>query len=721
MFYGGSFEQDMWTRVLGTNTTMFESGADFFHNPWEAEDIHQMADQGIKINFRIFWWWGFYNGEIAWNTTVVDFYYNSTLMELLEQDVNRTLSYLDMDKIWAVTLSEEEPWYALRYFWEPATLRRYNETYHSETGFWLKDKYAVNKTEELVLNDWLSEKIVSVFNDLYGYVKGEWPHLLVFQFIGPTPGAPPVWTGGIDVSDLKADVYKSDLYYYDVYDSPFWLYEYIRQSKSTFPDKEYHFWLWGEEAWTEGGLAGGFEHIRRNAWVAYLAGVDAIGWFNWHYVHGNIWQREDALGKRIFVYTNRLNNELSKLPPMKPRPQVLVIREELMSFQLGLCGELGLFNEWDLVNQKTIAGSDTDLSQYKLIVANEDRYSDEVVEKLNEYVRSGGNLILLGGFGQGQRNFYDNGTRTSMFLIEGGVTQEQFWGDTVFNISQPNPLGLDLQYRNLGSSDGVLAITGETLTDNHQPVGDFFLVGEGGELIQTGCYPLVLYHNSSDPREGSIMYWGGLRSITTPDAAYEDVVEPFIPEWNHTRFLYRTISKAYADNYLHLNGSLATSLTENMIITQGEVEEGVILAGVSNFYSQDVNVTYTLDLDNFDLQPGEYWVHSLDGNETLGRFESHQSLLEVPLSVVAQGTRLLLISRQRPSPGYSVNVFPSIPTPEEVEDLWSPLEEEPEPDPEPEPETETSEDRWIPGFPLESILVGLFIGVLALWLRRVEP
>jgi len=322
MFYGGSFEQDMWTRVLGTNTTMFESGADFFHNPWEAEDIHQMADQGIKINFRIFWWWGFYNGEIAWNTTVVDFYYNSTLMELLEQDVNRTLSYLDMDKIWAVTLSEEEPWYALRYFWEPATLRRYNETYHSETGFWLKDKYAVNKTEELVLNDWLSEKIVSVFNDLYGYVKGEWPHLLVFQFIGPTPGAPPVWTGGIDVSDLKADAYKSDLYYYDVYDSPFWLYEYIRQSKSTFPDKEYHFWLWGEEAWTEGGLAGGFEHIRRNAWVAYLAGVDAIGWFNWHYVHGNIWQREDALGKRLFVYTNRLNNELSKLPPMKPRPSV---------------------------------------------------------------------------------------------------------------------------------------------------------------------------------------------------------------------------------------------------------------------------------------------------------------------------------------------------------------------------------------------------------------
>ena len=650
---------------------MFESGADFFHSPWEAEGVHQLADQGVKINFRIFWWWGFYNGEIAWNTSVVDLYYNASLRGLLEEYFDSTFSYLDLDKIWAVTLGEEELGYAHRYFWTPDALQRYNETYNSETGFWLRDRYDLNRTEGLVLDEWLSEKTVWVYNHLYDYVKGKWPHLEVFQFIGPWPGAPPVWCGGIDISDLKADAYKRDLYYYEAYDSPFWLYEYIRQTKTPFPEKEYHFWLWGEEAWTEGGLAGGFEHIRRNAWVAYLAGIDAIGWFNWHYIHGNMLEREDTLGKRLFAYTNRLSKELAKLPTMKPSPQVLVIRDEMMSFQLGMTGELGLFNEWDIVNQRALVKKGMDLSQYKLIIVNEDRYLDEAVEKLNKYVKSGGNLVLLGGFGRGQRNFYDNATRTANFLIEEGVTQKEIWGEMYFNISVPNPLGLSLQYEHLSLNDCVLALEGDTLTESHHPIGEFYLI-EGEKLTKIEDCPLVLYHNSSNPDEGSILYWGAQSSNSDPDAQYEDVVEVFIPELNYTRFLYRTVARAFAESFLQLNGSLATGGTENMIITQSEIKDGVILAGVSNYYPQLINIDYTLDLDQFGLPPGEYWVHSLDGNLTLGRFESQRNLLEVPLIVEAQGTRLLLISQQRPDPSYSVDIFPDIPTPEDVEDLWLP-------------------------------------------------
>ena len=675
IFYGSFFEtQGMWTRLLDANINLFVSGADFQHSPWEAEDVHQLADHGIKINFRTFWWWQFYNGEIAWNTSVVDFYYNASLLKLLEQYIDWEFTYLNPEKIWAVTLSEEEPGHSFLHFDQSIeALQKYNDTYHSETGFWLRRDKLYNEREWAVLNDWQSEKFVWVFNHLYDYIKGKWPHLLVFQFAGLWPGGAPVWVGGIDITDLKADAYMGDGYFYEAYDNPFSLYEPIRQYKSTFPDKEYHFWLWGEEAWSEAGLAGGFEHIRRNAWLAYLAGVDAIGWFNWHYIHGNIWRREDTLGKRLFMYTNRLNEELSKLPLFKPRPQVLIIRDQMMSFQVGLCCDLGLFNEWDVVNQRTFAKKEMDLSQYKLIVVNEDRYYNEVVEKLNEYVKSGGNLIMLGGFGWEQTNIHDDEPRTSKFLIEEGVRQEHVWGDIIINVSKPNLLGLNLQYEYVDSS--MLAISKNTLSENHRSIGEFHLVDGQGSPIQMEYCPLVLYHNSSNPEEGSILYWGVISGpvppLGFPDVQYEDVVEVCCPEWNYTRFLYRNATRAFARNYLHINGSLAEKGTENMIITQSEIEEGVILAGVSNYYPQTVNLNYTLDLDNFDLPEGEYWVHSLDENLTLGLFESQKSLLEVPLGVVANGTRLLLISQQELDPSYSVNIFPDIPTAEEAEDLWS--------------------------------------------------
>ena len=669
-FYGGSFDRGLWPRVVDTNVRLFESGADFFHYPWMAEDVHQLADQDIKIIFRIFWWWPFYNGQIAWNTSVVDFYYNASVLKLLEQEIDWQLSHLNMSKIWGVTLSDEEPGYAYQYFWTPASLQKYNETYHSETGFWLRGRYDLNQTEEFVLNDWLTEKFVGVFNHVYDYIKSEWPHLRVFQFTWLWPGAPPVWVGGINLGDLNADAYMTDLYFYDAYDNPFWLYEFVRQTRSTFPDRDYYFYLWGEEAWPEAGLSGGFEHIRRNAFVAYLAGVDAVGWFNWHYIHGNIWERDDPLGKRLLVYTNRLNEELAKLPRFTPKPQVLVIRDQMMSFQVGLCADLGFLNEWDAVGQNVFAKKD--LSQYRLIIANEDRYREEVVEKLNEYVKSGGNLILLGGFGWEQRNIYDNATRTSKFLIEEGVRQEHIWGDMSINISEPNLLGLDLQFRLLKSS--MLAIAKDTLTENHHAIGEFYAIDESGNPSPIEYCPLVLYHNSSNPGEGSILYWGVPSgpgpTHGIPDPQYEDAVEAFLPEYNYTRFLYRTVSTAFAKNYLHLNGSVATSQTENMIMTQSKIDNGIILAGVSNCHPHPVNINYTLDLDRFDLPEGEYFVHSLDENLTLGWFESQQSLLEVPLSVVENGTRLLLISRDRLDPSYSVNIFPDIPTAEEVEDLW---------------------------------------------------
>jgi hypothetical protein len=671
-FYGGNLQKETWSRLLRTGVAMFESSADFQHNPWEAELVHRLADAGVRINFRLFWWWQFYNGEVAWNTSIVDLYYNETLMGLLEGFVDGQLNQLDPEKIWAVTLSEEEPGYSLRYFWAPTTQRRYNYTFHEETGYWLRGQYGLNGTEERVLYKWLSEKTVRVFNHLYDRVKGRWPHVFVFQFIVPSPGASPVWGGGLDLTGLKADALKADLYYYDVYDNPFWLYEYVRHTKTTFPDEEYHFWLWGEEPWEEGGLAGGFEHIRRNAWVTYLAGVDAVGWFNWHYERGVMWERDDVLGKQLIEYTNRLSRELGKLPTFRPRPEVLVIRDVPMSFQLGLCCDLGAFHEWDSADQLTVARGGIDLSQYRLIVANEAGYLDGAVEWLNDYVRSGGNLLLLGGFGRGQSNLYGNATRETLFLMEEGVTQKEIWGETLVEISKSNPLDLELKYKQEVGGDCILGLELGTLTDDHQAIGNFYEVVGGVSLKPLDSSPLVLYHNSSSSGEGWVLYWGGLKTRTTPDGGQVDVVEAFMGELNHTRLVYREMSRAFAGGFLGLKGCVTTAGKENIMITQSEVDEGVVLAGIMNNYPQRVDLDYVLDLGRFDLPPGEYWVHSLDQNTSLGRYVSQGSVLDVPVSVGGMETRLLLISRQKPEPSYSVDTHPDVPSPEEVAGLWRP-------------------------------------------------
>jgi hypothetical protein len=204
----------------------------------------------MKINFRPFWWWQFYNGEIAWNTSVDDIYYNATLLRLLEQYIDWEFSYLNPDKVWGVTLSEEEPGWSFRYFDTPEAYRKYNDTFHSETGLWLKAdwlRYERTRYEEIVFNNWMSEKWSWVFNHIYDYIKDKWPHMVVYQFVVPWPAAVPVWMGGLDVSDVKADGYVGDQYFFEAYLNPFWLYEFIRQHKTSILDKEYILWLWGEE------------------------------------------------------------------------------------------------------------------------------------------------------------------------------------------------------------------------------------------------------------------------------------------------------------------------------------------------------------------------------------------------------------------------------------------------------------------------------------------
>lgn len=643
----------------------------------DVKNLHQLADHGIKIMYVLQWW---QEPGIAYHNAL-DIFYNDSF----RADVERVIDYnfegippdfyhgehawsgLNPEKIWAVILSDEEPTWS--YHWSDFysisdDLAKYSDIYYTETGFQLKSIPDMNETEQVVLNEWLNGKTVWVFNHLYDYVKSKWPHLLVFQFMAMAP----LWYPN-DICapyELKADGYIMDYYFIEEgEDIPWGLYETIRRYKATIPDKKLRIDLWGTQPW--GGFAGGFEHIRRNAWVAYLGGADIIGWFTWHPEEGCNSYRTDPLGKRLYMYTNRLNRELAKLPVLKLEPQVLAVGGE---FHLNApsyfadAPELELFSEYDAVNQRFFAKNEMDLSKYRLIVVAEGKYYDETVRKLNEYVATGGNVMFLGGT-SGDTNIYGNATRKTRFLIEEDAVESLTGGHVQINISQPNRLELELDYE--GYFHQTLGLQLEQLNKNYYPIGDFILIEEDGTPRKIEDNPLVLYHhNTSNPNSGWILYWGAMHSSRIPGVTWETYGESQeVEKYQAIRFLNQEVARAFA-NFLNLSSSISTRDNENILMTQAKLEDDTVLAGISNFNPERRSITYSLDLNHFDLPAGEYWVHSLDENAPVGRFESNASRLELAVEVPANGTRLFLISQEKPDPLYSVEIFPKIPSAEDL-------------------------------------------------------
>ena len=231
----------------------------------------------------------------------LDIFYNVTFREQVDKIINfdiigewpdfyppdRVWRGLDPEKLWAVTLGDEEPaCYRESDFYSSlsADISRYSENYYAETGFQLKPLDVANETEAMVFWEWFMEKNVWAYSHFYNYIKSKWPHLLVFQytFMAPVWGIPEL----VPTYDLKADAYIMDCYY--AHENPWLLYETIRRYKSTFPDKEFHIILWGTiwDFYNEAGdkeyyKVGSYKQIRREAWISYLSGADAINWFTW--------------------------------------------------------------------------------------------------------------------------------------------------------------------------------------------------------------------------------------------------------------------------------------------------------------------------------------------------------------------------------------------------------------------------------------------------------
>lgn len=656
--------------ILNSNFTIWTFGG---HASAEnVQNIHALAEVGIKVMHIEGWW-----SDIVSNP--IDIYYNDTFKVFAKESINSSLygilpSYeggpaqfahpIDPNDIWAITLGDEEPaWlrYSDVYTTISPEIAKYNDTYYSETGHSLKPIYEMNTTESWTFIEWLNEKTVWVYNYMHDYVKSQVPHALVFQYMM----MPPIWGKADSLCapyELKADGHAMDCFY--ARDNPWLMHEGVRLYKTSLPDKPLHWDIWGTiwDFLNEAGdgyyfKEGSYEQIRQETWISYVSGVDVLGYFTWapqnndsytwHWGH----ERTDIMGLRLWRYVDNLAGQLANLPVMKPEPEVLVVG----------CGvspavfRAGLFTEYDMVNQRCFVTTDIDLSQYSLILVTDDWYLNDAVIKLNEYVVNGGNLAFLGGISD-----IDGPEASVGFSLEDGMTESFHSGQVSVNITEPNLLGLQLEYE--APFHQTYALPVENLTLDHHQIGNFSFYDEFGNPAHFEDSPLLLYHNSSQIESGWILYFGALHSSTIPGSTWKTYdSDNEVDLW----YLFREVTRAFG-RFLNITNSISTVDTEDTLITQALVEDTTLMAGIINFQNVYREIPYVLDLSPFDLPDGNYWVHSLDEDTPLGQFESDNQVLNLTLDVVANGTRLLLISEEQPIPDYYVDIFPHIPSIEDV-------------------------------------------------------
>ncbi|MHA1769413.1 MAG: hypothetical protein ACTSV3_06125 [Candidatus Thorarchaeota archaeon] len=664
--------------LITGNFTIWVSGGQL--NPDDLDYIDQMAAAGVRVNHATGWWSDYVSNPL-------DIIYNDTVRQWMEESIMWGLnlgpppSYDDTgtpppeklvntSSLWAVTLGDEEPAWIRHvdiYSEVAPEIAKYDDLYYQDTGMHLRPLYETNQTECRTQIEWLSNKTVWVYNYAYDYVKSLVPHALITQFLM----MPPTWglTGDLcPVYEVKSDLLTMDCYY--ARDDPWLLYETIRRYRASLPDKPFFITIWGTiwDFLNEAGdglyyKEGSIEQIRRETWASYVSGVDGLGFFDWAPDNNNsyTWSwghtRTDTFGRTLFAYIDNLAGQLNMLPTLNSTPEVLVIGDGYQTSEaMTHVDHLRLFTEYDLINQRCFAKTDVNLSKYSLVLVTDRWHYNDTVQKLNQYVADGGNVIFLGGI---QDELSPDSPR-ARYDVESGITEFMLNEHVLLNITEPNILGLNM------TVDAPFHVgwflNGSQLTTHHHPIGNTYLFYGNGTPYQTNHSSLLLYHDSSAPGSGWLLYAGALHLSTDSDTTSETYDYDNEPE---LRAYCRDLVRAFA-RFLNITNSISTSDTENMLITQGPIDDKTLMVGICNFNNESRTFDYSVDLGKYSFPDGVYYVHSLDANSSLGSFEFQDGVLTFSVDVVTNGTRLLLVSEEPPNPDYAIDIFPPIPHLEET-------------------------------------------------------
>lgn len=576
----------------------------------EPDDVEWLADNGLDVLYQIWFW-----HEHDYN--ILDIYYNyGSCQDTVMASIDYHFNWLDSSKVWAVRLGDEEP--ASGYKWSlgfdplPEGIAKYDSTYHADTGDSLKPTLSMTHSEHQRFFEWANGRDTWVLNWVHDYIKTKWPHLKVFQNVFARP---------LDWAYAEPYYLNADGFFYDHYSTEmdgFWdVYNTVRYYKTLFPDKPFHMMLWGIST-ILGQEPADRVVFKKMAWATYLGGADAIGWFQGDTVGLNYWQTIQDCALQDFEYLNAINKDLMTLTRFTPQPKVLVIG-------LGPSGayKIGLFKEYDTVSEDFLAVRDFDLTPYDIIFVFGEVPYNEVVAKLNDYVRAGGNLVLATTL-LPQTPQSEYGRRDAKFLFEehGYGTEYGLDASVTIEVNSTDTLKFEFHYDDPSFQSATFAVT--------QDSGCFYPIGRyiiGGNEYTKG-YPSFLYKAQSE--HGWTLYNGYVR--------YEETHEQAMLIWN-------TFFRAFALNLLDMPEHISSEEQKGALITPAKVGEDKLLIGMVNNVTAK-SFTYALNLDRFGLADGSYYVYHWENSQLYGEFTSSQGELSFPVDLPANDVQLFVVSKQ---------------------------------------------------------------------------
>lgn len=430
-----------------------------------------LARRGIGVTAVLFPWDSTH--------TPLDTALNTTYRAESDAKLLNDLNFSFIDDIDGIILGDEDPvstgykWFYFDYNW-PDYILRWNNTFYAETGLYFRDANVYNDTERAILVNWVANKSTWAMNHYYTLLKNHNPNWKVIWNILPS-----IW---LNIEELLSDHYGASSYTTNLR----MIFADIRAMKTMYPDKSGGTILWGDAY--DGVYRLTKRRIQEQFWVSYFAGADMISWF----AHG--WMYNDPVEEEVWSWIKEVNQIGMRLTPIDVSPPVLEI-EGLRGF----APSQGIgFTSWDCITQRAAVTLNLNLSKYSLIVVrNQYLLSEDFVTLLNEYVANGGYLLLLGNTGNLKYNEWYK-TRQNLLSIEKYQTNYSYHTDANYVTIDDSQLKLS----------GTWKVSGDYYALEWTPSGDFTPVLTNLTSENQGKYPIVLYHNTSNPNSGTVLYCG---------------------------------------------------------------------------------------------------------------------------------------------------------------------------------------------------------------------
>ena len=520
---------------------------DYPDPPSTPVKVQWLYDHGITISVKILG--GQYNPlEICYNSTYK--------YQIIQGGINNLASLSYINLVDQIEIGDEAP--ATLYNWQslPGDFNNpiysvYNSSMHDETGLWMRTSYDTNMTAGWIAHNWIVNKTMTAMNNIYDGIKQAYPSKMVaWNYL--------TWSG-FEPTLLKSDYYAGGYYTNDFRN----FYSQVRFAKITHPGKPIYSVIMGN---TDPLGQSPLTQQEQYFWTAYFAGGSEVSWFG----AGNngLW---NSIGSQSILTKYELHNNLDKLanalPVLNPNPLVLQINAIDGNNVRKVTG----FREFDATTQLQAESSNFSLNKYKIIVLNDQwALTDTITKKLSDYVNSGGNLILKGGLqpfgvtenasGQLRTEFLPPEIGSTLTTTQRSDSETMNFYSSLFSSQHPN-----------------MVVDGRTSL-NFTSSPDWTAIPTGLPEEQSGYYPIVLYCNQTNPKSGTILYFG-FNNDPTSNAN-----------------IYTPILRDYVENYLHFNDLVSPSTNPDILISTS-LDDGnrTIIGIIADSQSSDefINVNVT--------------------------------------------------------------------------------------------------------------------------------